>query len=116
MDKKRQKAIRDFIRSVYLMPECIHSYDQMLEIRALAEGRKIKSGAFRDAAEKEMQDDDFIDRLNAKLTSLTTEDLESLSDFYKSKVMQKLRKEKDVIFFGVNLQDAIYKKLVDVSI
>ena len=113
MDKKRQKAIRDFIRSVYLMPETMHCYIPALELRASAEGKKIKSGQDRETAEKEIDSDAFIDSLNVEISSLSIEELKSLTVFHKSKVMQKLRKAKEIISFGTNLQDAIYKKLTE---
>jgi len=109
---ERRKALRDFIRSVYLQPEYIELYDQALEGIAIAENKQIKKGRDWEKAVKWIMSNKFIDSLQEKFKSLSIDDLKTLTEFHNSEAMKKFRKCKKIRDFSQELQEALYKELI----
>lgn len=112
VDSKRKKAIRDFIRVAYLLPEYIKAYNEAMSVRAIAESKRMKCGKERELAEKIIGCTAFIDGLQVELASLSIEDLEALTAFHRSKAMKNLRMEKEIHSLGLKLHEAIFRELV----
>lgn len=87
--EKRKRDIAGLIRSVYLNEEQLEVLVTTTKKQAALTGKKIKSGEALSIAKKTIISDDFIGKMSASFESLSSDDINRLTEFYQSEPMKK---------------------------